>query len=489
MNKSPQPAITIRTGQETARTGEEATRHGGHRSRFGAGSPRAVLVVMCVGYFLVLLDVTIVNVALPRIGVGLRTDVSGLQWVVDGYALALASLMLIGGTAGDVRGHKRVVLAGLAVFGAGSLACALAPVASVLVAARAIQGVGAAMLLPGTLAIISHAYPDGQGQARAIGIWAGIGSLALPAGPLLGGALITGFGWRAIFMVNVPIVIVSFVAALAIVRESSEPQGKQMDMRGAVLGALFLLAVTFTVIQGGRQGAVTPVVVAAACAALVLAGGFVLAEWRRGDDAMLPLSLFRRPVFSVANGAAGVMNLGTLGMLFVMTLFLQSVQHRSPLAVGAEMIPLFTPLAVIAPLAGRITSRIGPRLPVACGFVISAGGLVVLLAVGANSGYLVLLLAFLLWGIGLGVLTPAVVAVSIAAVPGQRAGLGSAVNNTARQVGGAMGVAVAGAIAGEPGNSGFLDGFHALAVGAACLYLLSAIVAVVVIPGALRRRA
>src|SRR6185437_15559006 len=169
---------------------------------------------------------------------------------------------------------------------------------------------------------------DGQGQARAIGIWAGIGSLALPAGPLLGGALITGFGWRAIFMVNVPIVIVSFVAALAIVRESSEPQGKQMDVRGAVLGALFLLAVTFTVIQGGRQGAVTPVVVAAACAALVLAGGFVLAEWRRGDDAMLPLSLFRRPVFSVANGAAGVMNLGTLGMLFVMTLFLQSVQHR-----------------------------------------------------------------------------------------------------------------------------------------------------------------
>src|SRR6185437_4744490 len=256
-----------------------------------------------------------------------------------------------------------------------------------------------------------------------------------------------------------------------------------------VLGALVLLAATSTVIQGGRQGAVTPVVVAAACAALVLAGGFVLAEWRRGDDAMLPLSLFRRPVFSVANGAAGVMNLGTLGMLFVMTLFLQSVQHRSPLAVGAEMIPLFTPLAVIAPLAGRITSRIGPRLPVACGFVISAGGLVVLLAVGANSGYLVLLLAFLLWGIGLGVLTPAVVAASIAAVPGQRAGLGSAVNNTARQVGGAMGVAVAGAIAGEPGNSGFLDGFHALAVGAACLYLLSAIVAVVVIPGALRRRA
>ncbi len=308
---------------------------------------------MCVGYFLVLLDVTIVNVALPRIGAGLRTDVSGLQWVVDGYALALASLMLIGGAAGDLRGHKRVVLTGLAVFGAGSLACGVAPAVSVLVAARVVQGAGAAMLLPGTLAIISHAYPDGPGQARAIGIWAGIGSMALPAGPLLGGVLITGFGWRAIFIVNVPIVIVSFAAAVAVVRESSEAQGKAMDLRGAVLGALFLLAATFAVIQGGRHGAVTLLVVAAACAALLLAGSFLLAEWRRGESAMLPLVLFRRPVFAVANGAAGVMNFGTLGMLFVLTLFLQTVRHRSPLAVGAEMIPLFAPLAVIAPLGGR----------------------------------------------------------------------------------------------------------------------------------------
>ena len=169
-------------------------------------SPRAVLVVMCVGYFLVLLDVTIVNVALPTIASGIGASVSGLQWVVDGYALALASLMLAGGTVGDLHGHKRVVLTGLVVFGLGSLGCATAPGVAALVVARVVQGIGAALLLPGTLAIISRAYPEGPEQAKAIGILAGIGSLALPAGPLLGGALIAGFGWRAIFFINVPIV-------------------------------------------------------------------------------------------------------------------------------------------------------------------------------------------------------------------------------------------------------------------------------------------
>ncbi|MEV6290737.1 MFS transporter [Streptomyces sp. NPDC051896] len=185
-----------------------------------------MLVVMCVGYFLVLLDVTIVNVALPRIGSGLGADVSGLQWVVDGYALALASLMLTAGTLGDLHGHKRIVLIGLVVFGAGSLACGLAPGVAVLVAARVVQGIGAALLLPGTLAIISDAFPEGAGQAKAIGVWAGIGSLALPAGPLLGGALVDGFGWRAIFLLNVPIVLLALAWAGSIVRESREPQSR-----------------------------------------------------------------------------------------------------------------------------------------------------------------------------------------------------------------------------------------------------------------------
>jgi DHA2 family methylenomycin A resistance protein-like MFS transporter len=452
-----------------------------------AGSPRTVLVVMCAGYFLVLLDVTIVNVALPGIGSGLGTDVGGLQWVVDGYALALASLMLTSGSAGDLYGHRRVVLGGLAVFGAGSLACGLAPGVSVLVAARVVQGIGAALLLPGTLAIISRAYPDDVARARAIGVWAGLGSLALPAGPLLGGALTDAFGWRAIFLLNVPIVLVALVWAATVARESREEQARRLDLPGVLLGSLLLLATTYAFIEGGRSGAGAPQVIAAGAVAVLAVPALAVAGLRRGDDAMLPVPLLRRPAFDAANVAAGVMNLGTLGTLFVLMLFLQQIQHRSPLLAGLAVIPLFAPLAVIAPFGGRVTSRVGARLPAAAGLLVAAAGLALLARAGADSGYPVLLPAFLLWGVGMGFLTPAVVAAAIAAVPGERAGLASATNNTARQTGGAIGIAVAGAIAGQPdAGERFVRGFHTVALGAAGLYAAAAVLALVMLPGVLR---
>lgn len=445
---------------------------------------------MCVGYFLVLLDVTIVNVALPRIASGLGTGVSGLQWVVDGYALALASLMLTAGSVGDLYGHRRMVLAGLVVFGVGSLACGLAPRVAVLVVARVVQGVGAALLLPGTLAIISHAFPEKAAQAKAIGVWAGIGSLALPAGPLVGGALVGGFGWRAIFLLNVPIVVVSLLGAGLIVRESRTPHARALDIPGMLLGSLLLLATTYAFIQGGRSGAGAVEVLAAAGAAVVSLVLLVGAERRRGDGAMLPLVLFRRAGFDAANTAAAAMNTGSLGTFFVLTLFLQSLQHRVPLEAGLAVVPLFAPLAVIAPFGGRLTSRIGARAPAVCGLVIAAVGLALLTGVTPASGYGALLPAFLLWGIGMGLLTPAVVAATIAAVPGERAGLASAINNTARQAGGAVGIAAAGAVAGQPGRgSGFVHGFHAVALGAALLYLAAAVLALALLPGALLQRA
>lgn len=449
----------------------------------GEVSPWAVLAVMCVGYFLVLLDVTIVNVALPDMATDLRASVSGLQWVVDGYALALASLMLAGGTVGDLRGHKRLVLVGFMLFGAGSAGCAAAPSVAVLVVARVLQGIGAALLLPGTLAIVSRAFPDRSEQARAIGVWAGIGSLALPVGPLLGGVLIAGFGWRAVFVINLPIVAISAGAAILVVHESSERQGRRPDLVGTLLGVALLLAITFLSIEAGRSGATDPAVVVAAVMAVVLLVAFLLVERRKDDQAMLPIGFFGRAQFSAANAAAGAMNLGTLGMIFVLTLFLQSIQQHSPLVAGLSMIPLFAPLAVLAPIVGRINSRIGPRVPIASGFALAAVGLMLLTGAAKDSSYLVLLPAFLLWGIGLGIVTPAVVAAAIAAVPNERAGLGSAINNTARQAGGAIGIALAGAIAGQPGNGHrFVDGFHILAIGAACLFLTAAVVGGTLIP-------
>ncbi|NUR31785.1 MAG: MFS transporter [Catenulispora sp.] len=431
---------------------------------------------MCVGYFLVLLDVTIVNVALPSIGSGFHAPVSTLQWVVDAYALALASLMLPSGTVGDRFGHRRVVLAGLAVFGLGSLACGLAPDAGVLTAARALQGVGAAMLLPGTLAIITNAYPDEKARARAIGIWAGIGSLALPAGPLLGGALIDAVGWRAVFLINVPIVLAAGVATVLVVQPGRPRRDLPIDGTGAALGVLLLSSATYAVIEAGRSGGFTlPVAVAAVVAVAALAA-FVVVERRRGEDAMLPADLLRRPRFAVANLAACAMNLGALGMLFVLTLFLQSVQHRSPLGAGAALVPLFAPLAAAAPFGGRITARLGPRIPALTGLLLAAAGFAALTFAQPGSSYGALLLpAFLVWGIGLGLLTPAVVAAAVAAVPARRSGLASAVNNTARQTGGAIGIAVAGAVAGQPESAGFMTGLHTVVLGAAVLYVLTAV--------------
>ncbi|NEB06286.1 MFS transporter [Streptomyces sp. SID13726] len=440
---------------------------------------------MCAGYFLVLLDVTVVNVALPAVGAGLGTDVGGLQWVVDGYALALASLMLTSGAAGDRYGHRRVVLIGLGVFGAGSLACGLAQSAGVLVAARVVQGVGAALLLPGTLAVIGRAFPDGAARARAIGVWAGIGSLALPAGPLLGGALVEGLGWRAIFLVNVPVVLFALAGTAVVVHESRESRARPLDLSGMLSGGILLCAATYAFIEGGRRGAGSPEVRTATAVAVPALVTLAAAELRRGDDAMLPPALLRRPAFTAANATAGIMNLCTLGTLFVLMLCLQSVQHRSALLAGLTVVPLFAPLAVMAPVGGRVTSRFGPRLPAAAGLLVAAAGLALLTGAGEHSGYADLIPAFLLWGVGCGLLTPAVVAAAIATVPAERSGLASAVNNTARQTGGAIGIAVAGAVAGQPGDQErFLRGFHTVALGSACLYAVAAVLALALLPGA-----
>jgi DHA2 family methylenomycin A resistance protein-like MFS transporter len=418
------------------------------------------LVVMCVGMFLVLLDVTVVNVALPRLRADLGAGVRSLQWIVDGYGVALAALMLPCADLGDRHGHKRVVLAGLAVFGAGSLAAGLAPGPGLLIAGRVVQGAGAALLLPGTLAVVSRAYDEPAERARAIGIWAAISSSALPAGAIAGGALVEGPGWRWAFLVNLPVIAVALPVAAVAVRETREPAPRPPDLAGAVLAAALLGTLAYALI------ATAPVAGVAAAALLVA----LVAVERRAAHPMLPPALFRRPAFVTATGVAATMNLGSNGTLFVLALYLQEVQGRSPLGAGLAVLPAFAMLALVAPLAGRAVGRYGPRAPMAAGLLCSACGLGLLFA-GPGPA------AFLLWGAGLGLLTPAVVAASMAAVGADRAGLAAGVNNAARQAGGAIGIAACGAVAGNPARAGFAHGFHVVALGAAALYLAAAALA------------
>lgn len=419
---------------------------------------RAVLMVMCVGLFLVQLDVTAVNVALPRISDDLAAGVSSLQWVVDAYALVLASLLLVSGSVGDRLGHRRVVLAGLTIFAVGSASCAAAPGAWLLAVARAVQGLGAALLLPGTLAVITRAYPERAEQARAVAVWAAVGGLALPAGPLLGGVLVAGPGWRWVFAINVPIALVAGAVTIRVVRESTHRTARRLDLPGAALAVLLLAATVFTIIEAPHTTHAT--VLGAGGAAVALLVAFLVTEACRADP-MLPLGLFRNREFLAVNGAAALMNLTTLGLLFVLTLYLQQVQGRSAVAAGAALVPMFALVTGLAPLAGRLTARLGPRAPAVSGLLIAAVGMALIPRLTHADSYLALLPALILLGTGLGLMTTPLVAAAMRAVPLESAGLASGINNTARQAGGAIGIAVFGSVAGSPAATyQFLTGLH-----------------------------
>jgi len=415
---------------------------------------------MCAGMFLVQLDVTVVNVALPAIGADLHGGLEAQQWVVDGYAIVLAALLLIGGALGDVFGHRRIVLAGFALFGAASAACGLAGTAPWLVAARAGQGLGAALLLPGTLAVITNAYPGHAERARALGIWAGVSALALSAGPVLGGAVVTVAGWRPVFWLNVPVVLAAALATRRLVPRGERGPRRRVDVAGVATAVPALAAGVYAVIAGN---------VAVAVAAVVALAVFLAVE-RRSADPMLPLDIARRTLS--ANFVAAAMNFAGIGSILLLTLYLQGVRHASPLEAGLEVLPLFGPLSLLAPVAGRLTGRFGPRPLMVAGLALGALGMLNLVLLNGNSGYAALLPTLLGLGIGMGLLTTAVVTAAVSGIPAERAGVASGINNTARQAGGALGVAVLGAVAGEPGGR-FVEGLHAAGLVAGALWLVA----------------
>lgn len=405
------------------------------------------LLVLCSGMFLVLLDVTAVNVALPSIGDSLNTDRAGLQGVLDAYVVTLASLLLGVGAVGDRFGHFRVVFAGVMVFGAASLACGLAPNIGALVGARAVQGIGAALLLPGGLALVTALFPNPAEQARALGVWAGASSLALPAGPVLGGWLVDAAGWRWVFLVNVPITALVAIAMIVLVREPIGVRHRRcLDTWGMVLAPLTLGAVVWAVVASGHRAGREGVV--AGCAAVIL-GGLLVAVESRARAPMVPASIFRTHGLPAAMTAATLMNLATNGILLVTTLYLQQVRGYSALSAGMMLVPMALPLVLLAPVSGMLTARWGPGSVVAGGAALAMAGSLALLMVGPQSGYSRLLPALVGLGAGNGLMVAAVTAAGMRPLPREQAGLAGALSNTARQVGTAIGVAMFGAVLGS----------------------------------------
>jgi EmrB/QacA subfamily drug resistance transporter len=420
-----------------------------------------VLVAASLGQFMIQLDLTIVNVALPDIGRTLGGSTASLQWVVDGYQLALASLLLMGGRIGDRSGHKRVYLVGLGVFGIGSALCALAPSMTALVGFRVLQGIGAAIEMPATLAIVSHTFTEPRERAQAVGIWAGAAGTSLVIGPLLGGWLTDAFGWPAVFLVNVPVTAIVIVLTLVAVRENAVPGGG-LDLPGQVLGAATLALLAAGVIEGGQYG------FGSGLSLGLLAGGaaslavFIAVE-RAQADPMLPLRYFRRAAYSAANGNGLVMGFVVIGLLFLFALFFQQGQGKTAVAAGLRFVPLTATFVVVGPLIGRVIDRVGHRVPMTLGCVLMGVGCLLLLRVTAASGYAQIAWPFAIVGVGYGLTSTPMAAAVLGAVPRERAGMASATNLTARMTGGVFGVAVLGALlpAARTGSHSFPVAFTA----------------------------
>ncbi|WP_406330258.1 MFS transporter [Streptomyces sp. NBC_00203] len=404
-----------------------------------------VLAVCCLSMFLVGLDTTIVNVGLPAIGRGLGVGTRGLEWTVDAYTLVLASLLISSGALADRFGRRRVFQSGLAVFGAASLVCAVAPSVGVLIAARAVQGIGASMLSPVALAIVVNAMPDPRERAQAIGVWASVFGLSMAAGPVTGGALLAGFGWRSVFWINLPVIVAALVLSAVFVPESRAQRARRLDLPGQALLTVVIGVSVGVLIEGPRIGWASLLALSAYVVVVATAVGFVWVEIRRSEPLMDP-RLFRRPVFSGAVLGAVAVFVALNVTLLLNTLYLQHTRGWTPLAAGVATLPMALGATVCAPLSGRLVGRTGPRLPLLlAGGFITVGGLC-LVALDQHTSVLLLLLAYLLIGIGFGFANAPITNTAVSGLPPARAGVAGAITSTARQFGSALGIAIAGGL-------------------------------------------
>lgn len=396
------------------------------------------------------LDVTIVNVALPRIAADLSIQVAGLQWIVDAYTLPFAVFIISAGVLGDRYGSRRAYLAGLTVFAAASLACGLAPNAALLIAARAVQGAGAALLIPSSLALLNHAAAaDHALRARAVSLWTAAGAVAIAAGPVCGGLLVATLGWRSIFLINVPLCIVGVWLTLrSIPPDYHGDATHHLDPLGQLLAILAVTGLTCAVIEARPLGIGHPLVIGAAVLTVVTGIAFYVVE-AKSREPMLPVGLFHLPNFSAATIFGTLMNFAFYGMIFILSLYLQDARGYSALGTGLAYLPLMTTFIFSNLASGVVGSRTGPRVPMIYGAWIMLAGFAMLSRFGPATSYVAMLLPFIAIPAGMGFAIPAMTTAILSSVDRSRSGTASAVVNAARQVGGAVGVALFGALVGD----------------------------------------
>ena len=436
--------------------------------------------------FMIMLDNTVVNVALPSIQRDLGIGLSELEWTVNAYALTFAVLMLSGGKLADFFGRRRVFLIGLAIFTLSSLACGLATTGGTLIGARTLQGVGAAIMMPATLSIISATFPPHQ-RGMAIGIWAGVSAMALAIGPLIGGLITEHIDWSWIFFLNVPIGVLGIVVSALVIDESRDTSADQrLDIPGLFASAVALFALTFALIEANAYGWGDPVILGLFVLSAVAFAAFVWLELHQRSP-MLDLSLFRSSTFAGANVVALLVTLAMFGVFFFMSIYMQNVLGYSATKTGAAFLPMTVLIIVIAPAAGKFSDRVGSRWLMTAGMTCLTVALVGFSRLGLDSGFWDIAPGLLVGGLGMGLVMTPLTAAALGSVPVAKSGVGSGVLNTFRQVGGALGIAVMGAIvasyldfdaAGRPDPAAFIDGFQrALEVSAAFALLGAAIAA------------
>jgi EmrB/QacA subfamily drug resistance transporter len=404
-----------------------------------------VLIVLCLALLVTGIDGTIVNVALPTLVRQLHASSSDLQWIVDAYTIVFASFLLIAGNTGDRLGRKRCFVVGLVVFGVGSFGCSRVATPGALILLRALQGFGAAFIMPATLSILTNVFRDDSERARAIAVWAGVSGLGVAIGPLAGGYLLEHFWWGSIFLVNVPIVIVTVIAAVIIVPESRDPHAASLDLLGTTLSTTGLIALLYGIIEGPSDGWTQPKIVLAFALAVVLLVGFVLWE-RRTDHPILDVTFFANPRFTAASISVTLVFFAMFGSLFFISQYLQFVLGYSAFKSGASLLPVAFALMISAPLSAKLVGRAGTKRVVTLGLVLVAAALLLFSRGTDTSGYPLVAAVLVIIGVGMGLaMAPATDSI-MGSLPPEKAGVGSAMNDTTREIGGALGVAIMGSI-------------------------------------------